>query len=131
MRLARRGAGVVALGAVTALVISACGGGAPQSGSAGDVTGGQPPTAGNDVNPVPRDQVADGGDFFWTISSMPPQYNHLQLDGSERGVNDVISSFMPRIMKGDAKSIYQPDPNYLESAEVTSTNPQVVTYKLN
>jgi peptide/nickel transport system substrate-binding protein len=132
MRPSRRGAGLVALGAVAALVLSACGGGGGAAGgSAGDVSGGAPPAAGNDINPVPRDQVRDGGDFFWTVSSLPPQFNYNELDGTERGTKDVIDSFMPEIMKGDAQSIYQPDPNYLESVELTSTNPQVVTYKLN
>ncbi len=38
---------------------------------------------------------------------------------------------MPVIFKGDAQSVMQPDPNYLESAELTSQDPQVVTYRLN
>jgi glutathione transport system substrate-binding protein len=132
MRPSRRGAGLVALVATAALVLSACGGGGgTSSGAAGNVTGGQPPAAGNDINPVPRDQVRDGGDFFWTISSLPPQYNYNHLDGTERGTRNVIDAFMPSILKGDAQSVYQPDPNYLESVELTSTSPQVVTYRLN
>jgi peptide/nickel transport system substrate-binding protein len=132
MRPSRRGAGLVALAATAALVLSACGGGGGTStGAAGDVTGGEPPAAGNDINPVPRDQVRDGGDFFWTISSLPPQFNYNQLDGTERNNNDVISAIVPRIMKGDPQSVYQPDPNYLESVELTSESPQVVTYRLN
>lgn len=130
MRPSRRGAGLVALAAATALVLSACGGGGG-GGTAGDVTGGTPPQAGNDINPVGYDQVRDGGDFFWSIDSLPPQYNRLQLDGTERDTADVMDSMLPMIMKGDVKSFYQPDPNYLESAELTSTDPQVVTYKLN
>jgi peptide/nickel transport system substrate-binding protein len=131
MRPSRRGAGLVALAAATALVLSACGGGGGGGGAAGDVTGGTPPQAGNDINPVAYDQVRDGGDFFWAINSIPPQYNYNQLDGTERDNKNIIDSMMPEIMKADAKSVYQIDPNYLESAEVTSTDPQVVTYKLN
>jgi peptide/nickel transport system substrate-binding protein len=132
MRPSRRGAGLVALVATAALVLSACGGGGgTSSGAAGDVTGGAPPAAGNDINAVPRDQVRDGGDFFWTISNLPANFNYNQLDGTERANNDVISAFVPRIMKGDAQSVYQPDPAYLESVELTSESPQVVTYRLN
>ena len=133
MRPSRRGAGLVALAATAALVLSACGGGGGSAagGSAGDVSAEAPPAEGNDINPVPRDQVRDGGDFFWTISSLPPQFNYNQLDGTERGTRNVIDSFMPSILKGDAQSTYQPDPNYVESVELTSTSPQVVTYKLN
>jgi peptide/nickel transport system substrate-binding protein len=130
MRPSRRGAGSVALAAATALVLSACGGGGG-GGTAGDVSGGVPPQAGNDINPVDYAQVRDGGDFFWSISSLPPQYNYNQLDGTERNNKYVIDSMLPEIFKGDAQSVYQIDPNYLESAELTSTEPQVVTYKLN
>jgi peptide/nickel transport system substrate-binding protein len=130
MRPSRRGAGLVALAAATALVLSACGGGGG-GGAVGDVAGGAPPKAGNDINPVDYAQVGDGGDFFWPINSLPPQYNRNQLDGTERDTADVMDSMMPQIMKGDAQSVYQLDPNYLESAELTSTSPQVVTYKLN
>jgi len=122
---------LVALAAATALVLSACGGGGGGGGTAGDVTGGAPPQAGNDINAVAYDQVRDGGDFFWAINSLSPQYNYHQLDGTERDNKNIIDSMMPEIMKADAKSVYQIDPNYLESAELTSTDPQVVTYKLN
>ncbi|WP_433278931.1 ABC transporter family substrate-binding protein [Pseudonocardia xinjiangensis] len=131
MKPSRRGAGLVALAAATALVLSACGGSGGGSGTAGDVTGGAPPAAGNDINPVAYDQVRDGGDFLWSIDSLPPQFNYNQLDGTERDNADIIDSMIPKIMKGDAQSVYQPDPDYLESVELTSTNPQVVTYKLN
>src|ERR1700754_4174100 len=124
MRPSRRGAGLVALAAATALVLSACGGGGGGGGSVGDVAGGTPPQAGNDINPVAYDQVRDGGDFFWSINSLPPQYNRNQLDGTEADTADVMNSMMPQIMKGDAQSVYQIDPDYLESAELTSTSPQ-------
>jgi len=98
MRPSRRGAGLVALAAATALVLSACGGGGGGGGSVGDVAGGTPPQAGNDINPVAYDQVRDGGDFFWAISSLPPQYNYNQLDGTEADTADVMNSMMPQIM---------------------------------
>jgi peptide/nickel transport system substrate-binding protein len=133
MRPSRRGAGVVAFIATTALVLSACGGGggAPASGSAGDVTGGTPPQQGNDINPVDYDKVKTGGDFLWSIASLPANYNYNELDGTEADNKNIIDSMLPEIMKGDAQSKYQPDPNYLVSADITSTNPQVITYKLN
>jgi peptide/nickel transport system substrate-binding protein len=133
MKASRRGAGLVALAAAAVLVLGACGGGGGGGGTGGvgDVSAGAPPQEGNDINPVPREQVRDGGDFFWPLSSLPPQFNYNQLDGTERNNKNIIDSFMPEIFKADAGSVYQPDPNYLESAEVTSTSPQVVTLRLN
>jgi peptide/nickel transport system substrate-binding protein len=131
MKPSRRGAGVGALVAATALVLSACGGGGGQAGGAvGDITGGAPAQA-NAMNPVPYDKVKTGGDFLWSIDSLPANYNYNELDGTERDNKDIIDSMLPEIMKGDPSSTYQPDPDYLTSVEVTSTNPQVITYKLN
>jgi peptide/nickel transport system substrate-binding protein len=42
-----------------------------------------------------------------------------------------MHGIVPVLFRGDAQGVLQPDPNYLESAEVTSTDPQVVTYRLN
>lgn len=133
MRPSRRGAGLVALVATATLVLGACGGGGGSAagGGAGDVSGDAPPAEGNDINPVDYADVSDGGDFFWAISALPPQYNYHQLDGTLRDNKNIIDSMLPEIMKGDAQSQYQPDPNYLVSAEVTSEDPQVITYTLN
>jgi peptide/nickel transport system substrate-binding protein len=131
MRPARRGAGLVALAAATALVLTACGGGGGTGGGAvGDATGGGA-QEGNDINPVDVAQLRQGGDFLWSIASLPPQYNRIQVDGTEADTRDVMSAIMPIIFKGDPQSVLQPDPDYLESVEVTSEDPQVTTYKLN
>jgi peptide/nickel transport system substrate-binding protein len=129
MRPARRAVGLVALAAAAALALAACGGGGG-GGPAGDVTGGLP-QEGNDINPVERAQLRDGGDFIWPLDSLPPQFNRNQIDGTEADTRDVMSAIMPVIFKGDAQSVMQPDPNYVESAELTSQDPQVVTYRLN
>lgn len=126
----RRGAGLIAIAAVAALVLAACGGGGGGGEGPGDVTGGEP-LAGNDINPVDPAQMRQGGQFLWPLSSLPPQYNRNQLDGTEADTRDVMSAIMPLMFRGDAQSVYQPDPNYVESVELTSTDPQVVTYKLN
>jgi peptide/nickel transport system substrate-binding protein len=129
MRPARRAVGLVALAAAAALALAACGGGGG-GGTAGDVTGGVP-QEGNDINPVERAQLRDGGDFIWPLSSLPPQFNRLQIDGTEADTRDVMNAIMPILFRGDAQSVLQPDPDYVESAELTSQDPQVVTYRLN
>ncbi|OLT08991.1 hypothetical protein BJF78_06490 [Pseudonocardia sp. CNS-139] len=131
MRSARRGVGLVALAATAALVLSACaGGGAGGGASVGDVTGGTA-QAGWDINETPREQLRDGGDFLWPLASLPPQFNRNQVDGTEADNRDVVHAILPVIFRGDEHGVLQPDPSYLESAEVTGTNPQVVTYRLN
>ncbi len=93
MRPARRAVGLVALAAAAALALAACGGGGG-GGTAGDVTGGVP-QEGNDINPVERAQLRDGGDFIWPLASLPPQFNRNQIDGTEADTRDVMTRSCP------------------------------------
>jgi peptide/nickel transport system substrate-binding protein len=118
-----RGAGLLGL---TALV-AACGGGAGGSGGAlsGTASGGM------DVNPRPRDQVRDGGDLRWPLDGIPNNFNYLQIDGTLKQTLDVIDALIPRLFPAAADGGFRMNPDYLTSAQVTSTNPQVVTYTIN
>ncbi|NMH97089.1 ABC transporter family substrate-binding protein [Pseudonocardia acidicola] len=127
--LRRRGLGWAAVAAVVALVLAGCGGGGG-AGSAGNASGGAA-LSGNDINPVDPARLRNGGDFLWPIDSLPPQFNFNQVDGTAAGNRAIIGAMLPSIFRGDAKGVLQPDPNYLTSAEVTGTNPQVVTYAIN
>lgn len=131
MRPSRRVVGLVALAAATALVLSACaGGGGTAGGGAGDVTGGAA-QEGNDINPVDVAKLRQGGDFLWSINSIPPQFNRNQVDGTEADARDIMNAIVPVLFKGDPQGVLKADPDYLVSAEVTSQDPQVITYKLN
>jgi peptide/nickel transport system substrate-binding protein len=131
MRPSRRGAGLIALAAATALMLTACGGGGGTSGgSAGNATGGAA-QAGNDINPIDVGKLRQGGDFLWPLASLPPQFNRNQLDGTEADARDIMDAVVPTLFRGDAHGVLNPDPDYLASAAVTSEDPQVITYTLN
>jgi len=90
------------------------------------------PAAGaNDINPRPRDQVRDGGDLRWPIGALPDNYNQNHFLGSQVDTDKVTSALMPSLFIGTADGGLRPDPNYLVSAALTSTAPQVITYTLN
>jgi peptide/nickel transport system substrate-binding protein len=114
-----------------AMGLSACGDDDDSSSSPG--TGGDKPSAtANDVNATPRDQVQDGGTLRWALSGMPANFNYNQLDGTDRDNFEVIDALMPSVFNADGAGELIVDPNFAESAEVTSTDPKmVVTYKLN
>jgi peptide/nickel transport system substrate-binding protein len=113
-----------------ALVVSACGG-----GGAGPQAGGpsHPPAVDeNDINPVPRDQVADGGTLRWPIDVIPPNYNYNQLDGPNQPNYDIMFALLPQAFRSDARGVISINHDLLQSAEITATQPQqIITYRIN
>ena len=49
----------------------------------------------NQINPLPRDQVQDGGTFTWPIGSMPANFNYHHLDGTESDTRTSKLALMP------------------------------------
>jgi peptide/nickel transport system substrate-binding protein len=86
---------------------------------------------GQDINPHPRDEVADGGTLRWPIDGLPNNYNYLQLDGTLKATLDIVSTVLPRLWTSTADGGFAMNTDYLTSARITSTNPQVVTYTFN
>jgi peptide/nickel transport system substrate-binding protein len=84
-----------------------------------------------DVNPKPRDQVKDGGTMRWPLDQFPSQYNYGELDGTSTSTNEVTLALMPYPFISDERANVTPNPDYVTSADVTSTGKQVVTLKLN
>ncbi|MFJ9459594.1 ABC transporter family substrate-binding protein [Kitasatospora sp. NPDC101447] len=126
-RLGRAAAAAVAV----ALAVTACtsGGG----GSSGDVARSEPPRQDSqDINAKPLDQIKDGGEVRFALDQWISQWNPLQVDGgSYTDTVDLIRALEPTLFGTDASGAFQANPNYLVEAKVTSTSPQVITYKLN
>ena len=115
---------LVALLAVGALALTACGGG----GS------GTPPTralGSADINPQPRDNVRDGGDLRVPLSLLPSNFNVNQVDGPNTDLGSIDIAVLPRTFNGMADGGTALNTDYLTSADVTSTAPQVITYTIN
>ncbi|MBO0873737.1 MAG: ABC transporter family substrate-binding protein, partial [Pseudonocardia sp.] len=107
-----------------ALALAGCGGGASTR---------LPTTAPghNDINPQPRDQVRDGGDLRWPIDNLPDNFNYNQFNGTQGETTDVVSALLPSLYRGTADGGLEPNTDYVTSAVVTSTSPQVITYTIN
>jgi peptide/nickel transport system substrate-binding protein len=85
-----------------------------------------------DINPVPRDQLKDGGTVRWAVDQFSTQWNYNHLNGTEATTGKVIDTLMPGGFRSDERTRLSVDPNYVTSARVTSESPrQVVTYRLN
>ncbi|MBL1109832.1 ABC transporter family substrate-binding protein [Streptomyces sp. 5-8] len=89
------------------------------------------PLAGQDIAPVARDLVADGGTLKWAVDALPETLNTFQAD-ADAGTGRVAQAVLPSMFRLDANGRPVADPAYLESAKVIETEPrQVVLYKLN
>jgi peptide/nickel transport system substrate-binding protein len=122
---------LVALTAATALVLVACGGGGGGGGGGGLAGVDQQQRGVNDINPLPRDQVRDGGDFRWPLDAIPDNFNMNQVDGNLAENRYVADALLPGAFVRQADSTMALDADYFTSAELTSESPQVVTYTIN
>jgi peptide/nickel transport system substrate-binding protein len=86
----------------------------------------------NDINPVPRANLQDGGTLNWPIAALPVNYNFNGEAGASTDELAIVSAVMPTLFTFDATA--QPVLNhaYLDSAAVTAGAPQqVITYRIN
>ena len=121
-RHALQGGGLLALSAF----LAACGG-----GSRGQLAAPGQNVGHSDINPKPRDQVRDGGDLRWPLDQLPDNYNNNQYDGTNVSDAAILAALMPSMFIANADGTLRVNPDYLVSAELTSTNPQTVTYTIN
>jgi peptide/nickel transport system substrate-binding protein len=110
------------------LVASACG-----SGNSG---GSAPPPSNvavgtQDINPVPYEQVQDGGELKWPVQDFPATFNELSGDASSGDIPPITRSVMPTPSVEQPDATFKPNPEYLTSMELVSQEPEKVTYKLN
>jgi peptide/nickel transport system substrate-binding protein len=109
--------------AALALVLVSCGGG-------GNAQGPAPKIGAVDINPAPAGTLRDGGTFRWTVDYLVPNFNYNEIDGSDLNNYFVLGSVMPQLFLAQPDGTVKTNGNYLKSAELTSTTPQVVTYTL-
>ncbi|MGW4727444.1 ABC transporter family substrate-binding protein [Streptomyces sp. NPDC004291] len=89
------------------------------------------PLAAQDNAPAPRDRVADGGTLRWAVDAAPTTLNAFQAD-ADATTSRIAGAVLPALYTLDQRGRPQPNPDYLESAQVVETEPkQVVLYKLD
>ncbi|MGW5308356.1 ABC transporter family substrate-binding protein [Nocardia thailandica] len=106
------------------VILAGCSDNAPPPGSA---------TIGatNDINPHDVSEIRDGGTLRLPLSGFPETFNYLQIDGGDSNVSDVIDPILPSPWVSDAAGVLTVNKNYFTDIELTSTNPQKVTYTIN
>jgi peptide/nickel transport system substrate-binding protein len=113
-----------------ALALSACGGGEGEQKAAAPMA--TPSARANQINPVSREKVQDGGTFTFPLDLLPTNFNLNELDGTLLMNLYVISALMPVTYTSDAAGTPLWSRDYLASEPVLMTEPkQVVTYRIN
>ncbi|WP_116204279.1 ABC transporter family substrate-binding protein [Amycolatopsis circi] len=127
-----RAAKLGAFVAGAALLLSACGGGgggnsAVQTGQAFADCDKNP----NTCNAAQADQLQQGGDVTYAIEKNVPNWNVISAEGNVFETGEVTKGLLPYTFYAtpDLKPVLNKD--FVESADVTSTSPQTVVYKLN
>ncbi|WP_030969761.1 ABC transporter family substrate-binding protein [Streptomyces sp. NRRL S-1824] len=90
-----------------------------------------PKADGQDINAHPLSDLRQGGSVKVPITQWITRYNYNTVDGSQGDAMEISALVLPDLFDSDAKGAIHTNPNFLASAKVVSTSPQVVEYQLN
>lgn len=119
---------LLAGGTVAALVLAGCSSGEQSVPAAG---GNSELGATADINPQDPATLKQGGNLRLALTGFPTNFNNLHIDGNLGEVGRMYRPTLPRafFIKPDGEMTVNSD--YFTSVELTSTEPQVVTYTIN
>ncbi|MFE0461188.1 ABC transporter family substrate-binding protein [Kitasatospora sp. NPDC058965] len=127
----RRPAALLVAAGALALALTGCGAGGSSGNSSDAGKSAQPRLDAQDINPQPLDKLKDGGELREPLQQWVTQWNPFQVDGTYGDAVEIMKMIEPLLFRVDATGTYRPVPEFLQSATVVSTSPQVVLYKLN
>jgi peptide/nickel transport system substrate-binding protein len=119
---------LLAVGAAVALTLTGCSTPDTSVPSAG---GNAEMGATADINPQDPATLQRGGNLRLALTGFPPNFNYLHVDGNLGELGRMLRPTLPRafFIKPDGEMTVNTD--YFTSVELTSTEPQVVTYTIN
>lgn len=131
----RKSASAVALFAVGALTLSACGGsGGSGTNNASSDSGGNTGPALAALNEKPREELKEGGSVRFAISLLPTNWNPMAIDGNGVDNSRIAEYTLPMNWVYAEDATFTENKAYLESYEVTEPTDGkglVVTLHLN
>jgi peptide/nickel transport system substrate-binding protein len=99
----------------------------------------QPPSAGgnaelgttNDINPQDPATLQRGGNLRLALTEFPSNFNTLHIDGNQADSGAMQKATLPRTFRIGPDGSATLDTDYFTAADLTSTDPQIVTYTIN
>nr|WP_063055302.1 ABC transporter family substrate-binding protein [Nocardia salmonicida] len=85
----------------------------------------------SDINPKDVSELRDGGNLRLAASALPQNWNNLHSDGGDAGTGSLLRPVMPRAFTTDASANLSVNTDYFTDIQLTSTDPQQVTYTIN
>ncbi|KMO80167.1 hypothetical protein BST22_04545 [Mycolicibacterium chubuense] len=119
---------LLAVGLTAALVLTGCSGSSQPVPSAG---GNAELGATADINPQDPTTLQQGGNLRLALTGFPANFNNLHIDGNLGEIGSMYRWTLPRafFIKPDGQMTVNSD--FFTNVELTSTDPQVVTYTIN
>jgi peptide/nickel transport system substrate-binding protein len=113
---------------IAALTLTSCSSGdreAPAAGGEAEVG------TTNDINPQDPASLKKGGNLRLVLTEFPSNFNSLHIDGPQADAAAMLRATLPRAFRVASDGSTSVNTDYFTSVELTSTNPQVVTYTIN
>jgi peptide/nickel transport system substrate-binding protein len=85
----------------------------------------------SDINPRDPATLRDGGDLRLPITEFPANFNNLNIDGNTSDTGSIVTPTLPGAFVTQADGSLKLNTDYFLGAELTGSNPQVVTYTIN
>lgn len=85
----------------------------------------------SDINPRDPATLRDGGNLRLALTSFPANFNELNIDGNTADVGSIVAPTLPGAFITQPDGSLKVNTDYFTSVEMTSANPQVVTYTIN
>jgi len=128
MKIRRFAVVALSVGVAAGLALTACSGGKQETPSAG---GSAELGTTNDINPKDVSALQQGGNLRLALTAFPENFNPLHIDGNSADSAGMLKASMPRAFRVAADGSMTLNTDYFTGAELTSTNPQVVTWTIN
>jgi peptide/nickel transport system substrate-binding protein len=128
MKIRRFAVVALSVGLAAGLTLTACSGGKQETPSAG---GSAELGTTNDINPKDVSALQQGGNLRLALTAFPENFNSLHIDGNSADSAGMLKGSMPRAFRIAADGSMTLNTDYFTGAELTGTNPQVVTWTIN
>lgn len=112
------------------LFVAACGSTEPAGPGETTEEGDTSSVPTSDINPMPRDQLQQGGELRLPITDFV-YWNPLNVNGNEASYAEITEAILPQIVMVNDAGEPVINPKWVVSAEVTQDDPTVVDWKLN